>query len=160
VAVELRSFYAGEAHFVPDKDAAAAAHACSVHHNGVQADGGGDAVRPGEFGDGAHHWQRANRQRVLIRVPAVQQLFQLIGHKAVKTVRAVIGGDVQFVRHLFKFFLQDNQVLCARPDNRGDVISGFLKRFGDRVSHRGADAAANHDQMPVVLDFRGIAKRP
>ena len=57
VAVEFGAVDAGEFRLAADGDAAAAAHAGAVHHDGVEGDDGGDVrravVAASEIGDGA-----------------------------------------------------------------------------------------------------------
>ena len=46
VAVEIGAIHAGEFHLAAHRHAARPAHAGAIHHDGIQADHGGDAERP------------------------------------------------------------------------------------------------------------------
>ena len=95
MAVEIRAVHTGEFDLAVYVQAAAAAHSGAVDHNGVHADGGGDAVFFREFAGKLHHHQGADGEDVVELHSAGNQLLQLAGDKAVVAVAAVVRADVQ-----------------------------------------------------------------
>jgi len=61
VGVEFRTVHAGETHLIADADATAAAHAATVHHDGIQAGQGGHTPVAREFRRRAHNRNGTNR---------------------------------------------------------------------------------------------------
>jgi hypothetical protein len=62
VGVELGAVHTREPGAGRGDDPAAAAHAGAVHHQRVEADDRGDAVRAGDLGHDLHHPHRPDRQ--------------------------------------------------------------------------------------------------
>ena len=61
MGVEFRAVQAGETHLIADGGATAAAHAVTVHHDGIQAGQGGHTPVAREFRRRAHHGNGTNR---------------------------------------------------------------------------------------------------
>jgi hypothetical protein len=64
------------------------------------------------------------------------------------------------VTDFFKFIPQDQQILVAGANNRGDLVAGLFERPRDRVGYSGSNTTANYADFAKQLDFRGITKRP
>ena len=90
VAVEVGAVDAGELRLAADSEAAAAAHACAVNHDGAHRDGGGDTIRLGGLGDKLHHDGGANGEDLVILVAILDELLERIGDKALLAVGTVV----------------------------------------------------------------------
>ena len=95
--VKFGTVHAGELGFAARADAARAAHAYAVNHDGVEADRGFDAVGVRGFGHNRHHGHRAHGHDFKDALVLFKPVAQKTRHKALVAVTAVIGGDEQFV---------------------------------------------------------------
>ena len=148
VGVELGTVHAGVDGLAADADAAAAAHAGAVDHDGVERHGGGHVVLLGHLGDGAHHGHRPDRVDV-VDAARLEHVAQLIGDEAVAAVGAVVGADAD-VAVAAQLVLEDDPLPGPAADDAGDLHALGREALGHGVHDRGAHAAA---------DAHGVAAR-
>ena len=117
--VKFGAVHTGELGFAAHADAARAAHAYAVNHDGVEADRGFDAEGARGFGHSRHHGHRAHGHDFKDALVFFKPVAQKIRHKALVAVTAVIGGDEQFVdkgfqlvfKKLAAFFALDRRMV-------------------------------------------------
>ena len=73
MSVEVGAVYAGKFDFAANGDTTAAAHACTVDHDGVQADNGLDAVRFCGEADKFHHGDGADGNDSVVLVASFDE---------------------------------------------------------------------------------------
>ena len=95
--VEFGPVDAGELALLAEQDAAAAAHARAVNHDGVEADHGLDAERRGKACNGAHHGHGADGENEIEFAAVSENGFELVGDQALFTVGAVVSENVGLV---------------------------------------------------------------
>ena len=157
--VELGAVDAGELALIAEQDAAAAAHAGAVDHDGVEADHGADAEGDGDASDGAHHGDGTDGKHEVELAAAGEELVELGGDQALLAVGAVVGEDVRLGAGGADLVLEDDHVAAARAFNKYDVVAGVFEGVGGGEGHGGADAAGEDDGDAVVGDLRGAAER-
>ena len=84
VAVEIRAI---------DGDAARSAHAGAIHHDGIQADDGGDTGGPGDLAACLHHGKRADGDHLAHIAIGGEDIGEGVGDEALAAVAAVIGSQ-------------------------------------------------------------------
>ena len=162
VAVELGAVDAGELGLAADRDAAAAAHAGAVDHEGVQRDGGGHAILGGQIDDGLHHRHRADGVdgRRAAAVLVLQQTLEGSGDEAGLAKRTVFGGQQQLVGDGAELVAQHDVGRAAPADDGDELVAGPGQRLGERKEHGGAGAAAHADDPADLADVGGLTERP
>ena len=123
VAVEIRAVHAGELHFAAHGDAAGSAHAGAIHHDGIQADDGRNAERPGGFAAGLHHGNRPDGDHFADVLFGGQDVGQGVRDEAFASVAAVVGGDDQFVAVVAELLFPEHQVAIAEADDGDGAIA-------------------------------------
>ena len=157
VAVELGAVDADKLGLAAHGDAAGAAHARAVHHDGVERYVGGDVIFLGQQADELHHDGRADGE-ALVHLLAQDDLFHAIGHQTFLPVAAVVGHDDDLVAGGTHLFFQDNQFLGASGQDGDDAIAGSLQSLYDG-QHRGdSHAASGADHGAELLDVRGLSQ--
>ena len=109
----MRAVHAGKLGLAAHSQAAAAAHAGAVDHNGVHGD---DALQPvllAGLDDEFHHDQRADGDDQIILVAGGHQLVQSGSDHTLGAVAAVIGHNAQLVTAGVELVLEDEQILIA-----------------------------------------------
>ena len=148
MTVEFGTVHAGELHFAAHGHAAGAAHAEAVHHEGVEAHGGGHVVAAGEIRHGLHHGHRAHGHHFGdVAALAVEAVADKIGHDALLAFGTVVRGNKHFVAEQGEFLFKEQKILVARADAGNDVVAGLVMALGN-VMHGGhARAAAHADDL-------------
>ena len=95
MAIEVRAVHAGKFRdplAVLDKaQAAAAAHARAVDHDGVHADSGGYVELFGELADEFHHDERPDGDDPVVLFAALDELSERVGHQTLLPPGAVVA---------------------------------------------------------------------
>ena len=121
--IEVGAVDASELGLAVDLDAAAAAHAGAVDHDGVEAGDDGNLVLAAGLGGELHHGNGANAEGVVDGI-GLAQACQGQGYYALLAHGAVIRGDVQTgQRQRVELLVQDNQVLGAGTHDDVDVLA-------------------------------------
>ena len=107
--VKLGTVDADELRLSTDGQTTGSAHSCSVYHDGVERNIGGNVVFLGELAAKFHHDGWTDGEDSVDRL-AVDELFDTHGHNTFLAIRAVIGHDERFVGTFAHFVFQDNQV--------------------------------------------------
>ncbi len=157
--VELRTVDAGKLALVAEQHAASAAHAGAVDHDGVEADHGLDAQRPGHLCDGTHHGHGADGENKIELAAGGDQFVELFRDQALFAVAAIVGHDAGFVARGAHLVFKDHHLFAARAFNEDDVIAGILQRHC-RGQRHGRSHASGHDHGgSVVPDLGRAAER-
>ena len=159
VRVELRAVHAGELALAADSEAAAAAHARAVYHDGVQAGVGLDAVGPRRLRDVFHHDDGAAGEDVVVLHARLKQGLQLRRDEAGLAVAAVVRGYVEVVRGGAELVFHDDDVLGAEAADHVHRDAQALELLGDGVVDGAAGAAADDaDALGRGVYLRGAAQ--
>ena len=129
-AVKVRAVHAGELHLAAHSEAAAAAHPGAVDHNGVHADGGGDAVLLCQLTGKLHHHQGADGKDVVELDPALDELLQLAGDETVIAIGAVVGADMKVGAGVGHLLLQDDDVLRLKAADQVHLVARLVQGTG------------------------------
>ncbi len=155
MSVELRTVYTHEFCFTADRNTAGTAHACTVHHDGVQRYICGDFIFFSQQTYEFHHDGRADG-KAFIYFFAFDDLFHALRYESFTAVRAVVCHDNHFVRAFAHLFFEDNQLLGSSCQNGDDTVSGSLESLNDRQHRSYAHATAGTDHCSEVLDVCGL----
>lgn len=156
--IEVGAVDAGELGLAVDLDAAAAAHAGAVDHDGVEAGDDGDLVLAAGLGGELHHGNGADAEGVVDGI-RLAEAGERQGDDALLAHGAVIGGDVQAgQRQRVELLVQDYQVLGAGTHDDVDVLALLAQHAGNGVGDGQTNAAA-HDGDGIALDLGGLAQR-
>ena len=117
VAVKVGAVHAGKLGLAAHGQAAAAAHAGAVDHNGVHGNDALQAVLLAGLDHKLHHDQRADGDDQIVLVAGGHQLVQCSGNNTLGAIAAVVGHNAQFVAAGFELVLKDQQVLIAEARN-------------------------------------------
>ena len=159
VGVELGAVHAGELALAADCEAAAAAHAGAVYHDGVQAGVGLQAVGAGDLGDVLHHDDRTAGEHAVVLHAGLEQGLELVGDETGLAVAAVVGAYVEVVAGGAELVLHDDDVLAAEAADHVHADAEALELLGDGVVDGAAGAAADHaDALGVGVDLSGAAE--
>ena len=157
VTVEVGAVNAGELGLAAHSDAAAAAHAGGIDHDGAQRADGLDAVGLGGEGGKLHHLQRADDEHLVILPAGLDELLQLGVAEALLAVGAVVGADIQVGGVLAHLLFKDHDVLAAEAGDHVHLDAGLPHALGDGIADGAADAAAHHADTLLVADLGGLA---
>ena len=159
VGVELGAVHAGELALSADGEAAAAAHAGAVYHDGVQAGVGLETVGTGDFGNILHHDDRAAGEHAVVLHAGLEQGLELVGDETGLAVGTVVGAYVEVVAGRAELVLHDDDVLAAEAADHVHADAQALELLGDGVVDGAAGAAADHaDALGVGVDLSGAAE--
>ena len=158
MSVELRAVDASEAHPAPNRDAATAAHAGAVDHDGVEAGEGAHTPGARDVGGGAHHGNRADDvdgagRRGLLRLPGVHQ----VNHGAGEPGRAVVSGPQHLLGGGTQFSVENDLGGRARATQRRNEVAGAAEGAGHRQHFRHTHATRHAKDVANVLDSTGLA---
>ena len=155
VSVEIGPIHAGEFHPAAHGNAAAAAHSGAVDHDGIEADHGLDAGRPGDLGAGLHHYRGTDGEDLVDVGMAAQRLGEAVGHEALEAGGAVVGAEDQLIAILAEFLLPEDKRLRAKADDADDVAAVLLEGAQLREDRGDAQAAADADDLSPEANVRG-----
>ena len=159
VGVELRTVNAGELALTADGEAAAAAHAGAVYHDGVQAGIGLETVGTGDLGDVLHHDDRSAGEHAVVLHAGLEQGLELVGDETGFAVGAVVGAYVEVVAGGTELVLHDDDVLAAEAADHVHADAEALELLGDGEVDGTAGAAADHaDALGVGVYLSGAAE--
>ncbi len=142
--VELGPVDAGELRLATHRDAASAAHAGSIDHDGIQAHNGVDRRRAGHLGAGLHHEHRADGD-ACGHIARRDHLGQHLAHEALVTLGPVVGGNEDLVGDRLELLAQDDQVGAPGSDDRDHFDALAVQGLGDGVQGRRPEAAPHAD---------------
>ena len=111
VTVELGPVHAREFGFSPHVHAATPAHARSVDHDGVQADGRWDLPLSSGVRDRPHHDDRTYRYDPVDALTPVVELLERVRDETVQSFRAIVGRHEELIRGGLHLVLEDEEVL-------------------------------------------------
>src|ERR1035437_1550497 len=151
VAVKIRAIDAGKLDFAANRDAAGAAHAGAIDHDGVERDHGLDAVRARGLNAGMHHGHRSDghHQIGLLRI---EQVFQCGRYKAGPPKAAIVGANDQFVSEFGQLIGPEHQLVAAKTDDAGGAVTDLLESAQLREDRLHAEAAADQHDMTDLSD--------
>ena len=163
MGVKVRPIHAGELGLAAHDNAAAAAHAGAVHHDGVQGDNGLDAVGAGHVRQELHHDVGADgddpvKLGLAFGDVGVDLLLQVLGGEALLTIGAVIGAHDELIGNGGQLLLQDDDIGAAEAADEGDLHPGLVHHLGDGVGNGAAHAAADYADLLQALDLGGFAQ--
>ena len=158
MAVKLGAIDADELRHAAHGDAAGAAHARAIDHDGVERYVGRDAQFLGQQADKLHHDGGADGEALVHRL-ALGHGLDAGGDQTLGAGTAVVGHNHHLVGHLAKLLLQDNKARIACGEHHDDAVAGLLEGLDDG-QHRGAThTAGSADHGAEVLNMRGTAQR-
>src|ERR1039457_2746125 len=157
VAVEIRAVHASELHFPADGDAAGPAHSGAIHHDGIEADDGGDGEGAGDFAARLHHGDGPDGDHFANVLFVGQDVGQGVGDKAVAAVAAIVGGDDQIVGAHAELVFPEDEVLIAEGYDGDRVVPRLLVRPQLRIDGRHAETAAH--QHHGALELANMARQ-
>ena len=146
-AVEFRTVHTGEFSLAAHGEAAAAAHACAVDHNGIHGNDGLDMVGFGCQGDKFHHNQRADGDDFVVLLAAFNQALERLGDNALLAVAAVVGHNDQLIGSRLEFILENEQILAAESDDGMHLAAQLVQLLRDWQSNGTAHAAADNGDL-------------
>ena len=159
VAVEVGAVHTGELGLAAHGQAAAAAHAGAVDHDGVHGNDALQAVLLASLDDELHHDQRADGDDEVVLVAGGHQLVQRSGDDALGAVAAVVGHDAQFVAASVELVLKDEQIFIAEADDAVDGAALVVQLLGNGQGDGAAQSAANDSGILEACDVAGAAQR-
>ena len=159
VAVKVGAVHAGKLGLAAHGQAAAAAHAGAVDHDGVHGDDALQAVLLAGLDHELHHDQRADGDDQVVLVAGGHQLVQGGGDHTLGAVAAVIGHDAQLVAAGLELVLEDEQILAAEADDAVHHAALLVQLLGDGQSDGAAHAAADDADLLQALHLGGAAQR-
>ena len=159
MAVELRAIGAGQNSFTVDDNPARTALARAVDHHGVEAHQISYFLFFRHLGDGLHHIDRTDRVNK-VDFFLQQKFLENIGRQTPPDIRAVVGGDQQFIARDTHLGLQHQTLLGLGADNADHFVPELFIRPANgqdlRDPHAGRDA---HDRADP-FNFGGYTQRP
>ena len=123
VAVEVGAIHAGELGLAAHGQAAAAAHAGAVDHDGVHGDDALEAVLLAGLDHKLHHDERTDGDDQVVLVAGSHQLVEGSGDDALGAVAAIVGHDPQLVAAGLELVLEDEQVLAAEEVFQSSLVN-------------------------------------
>ena len=158
-AVKVGAVHAGKLGLAADRQAAAAAHAGAIDHDGVHRHNGLDIVGLGRLDDEFHHDQRSDGDD-LVKVRTLNDLlFQRRGDNALLAVGAVIGHNDKLITAGAELVLENDKILVAEADNAGDLGALLVQCLRHGQRNGAAHAAADHADVFQAFDLGGLAQR-
>ena len=158
-AVEFGAVHAGELCLAADGETAAAAHACTIDHDGIHGNDGLDAEGLGGKRDEFHHDQRTDGDDLVVLLAFLDQALERNGDNALFAVAAVVGHDDELVGRGFEFILENQQILVAEADDGVNLAAQLVQLLRDGQSNGAAHAAADNSDLPETLGVSGFAER-
>jgi hypothetical protein len=158
MGVEIGAVDAGEAHFAVDGDAARAAHAGAVDHDGVQRHQRAHARRARDLGAGAHHGHRPDGHHQ-VGLLALEHLAQRLGDEAWAPGAAVVGAHDHLVAEGAQLVGPEGAAGVAKTHDTGGAVAGLLEGPQLGKHRRHAQAATHQHHMAHPLDVLRQAQR-
>ena len=159
VAVEVGAVHAGKLGLAAHGQAAAAAHAGAVDHDGVHGDDALEAVLLAGLDHELHHDEGADGDDEVVLVASGHQLVEGGGDNALGAVAAVVGHDAQLIAAGFELILENEQILAAEAHDAVDDTALLVQLPGDGQSDGAAHAAADDADLLQALGLGGAAQR-
>ena len=154
----MRAVHADELGLAAHGDAAGAAHARAVHHDGVERHVGGDVIFLGQQADELHHDGGADGE-ALVYPFAQDDLLDALCDEALLAIRAVVGHDDDFVAGGAHLFFENDEFLGASGQYGDDAVAGGLQGLYDGQHGCDAHASAGADHGAEAFDVRGLSQR-
>ena len=158
MTVKLGTVHANEACLSAHGDAACAAHARTVHHDGVQGHVSGYLVLLGQQTAELHHYGRTDG-KALVHLLALDYFLHAHGDHALLAIGTVVGHDDDLVGSGTHLVLQDDKFLAAAGDNAYHTVAGSLQRLYDGEHGSGTHTATGAEHGAEVLNVCGLAQR-
>lgn len=127
VAVKVGAVHAGKLGLSAHGQAAAAAHAGAIDHDGVHGDDALQTVLLAGLYHKFHHDQRSDGDHFIVLVAGGHQILQGGGHNTLGAVAAVVGHHPQFLAAGTELVLQDQKILVAEADHAVDYTALFMR---------------------------------
>ena len=145
--------------FAAHGDAASAAHAGSVDHDGVEGCHRGDAEFLREQRGELHH-ERGTDDDCLVDVrPTGHESADRVSHESLGTIRSVVGGNNKLVADITHVVFKNEQVVRPRPKDGNDAVAGFLHGLRNGIQRSCSDATACTQNDAEPLDMCRSAQR-
>ena len=158
MTVKFGAVHTGELGFAAYGDAAGAAHADAVNHDGVEADRGLDAKWARGFRHGGHHGHGADRNDFKHVLVFFKPVAQKLGNKALVAVTAIVRGNKQFIHKGFELVFKEQQVFAASADNAHDLVADACMALGNVVHGGNTGAAAHAYDRAAFFNMGGVAQ--
>ena len=155
MAVEFGAVHADKACLSAHGDAAGAAHARAVYHDGIQRHVSRDTVFLSEQAAEFHHDRRADGE-TFVHLFTLDDAFYAFGHQSFAAIAAVIGHDDDLVRALAYFVFQDNQFFASSGQHGNHAVACCLQGFDDGGYAYSSSCTYHRAEF---LDMSGFAQR-
>ena len=172
MAIEFGTVYAGKLHLAADAETTAAAHACTIDHDGVHGNNGLDAVFFGELAYKLHHDEGPDGDHFVILVAGLDKRLERIGDQAEDIaeiiqflagrsaenddlLREMARSTIHMVTESVDAYVQRDTMLAETVIAEDDVVDNAF----DEVKRRLIDKIAAHpEDGEYALDLLMIAK--
>ena len=157
--VKFGTVHAGKAHLTADSKTAAAAHACTVNHDGVHADGAGSIPAGSQVTDCLHHGQRTDGKHHIEPLARLQKLLQRAGDKSLFSGGAVIAAQQKTVAGVVHFPFQNDLLSAAETGNGSDTAPLTVQGCSSRQGDGAAQTPADDGSIAIAFDVAGTSQR-
>ena len=162
IAVEVGAVNAGKLGYAfavaVQRQAAAAAHAGTVYHDGVHGYRAGDAGGLSGLDHEFHHYQGTDGYDFVKLLALGKHFVKRYAHVAMAAVGTIVGHEEHPVGHGAEIILKYYYILGAEADYAGDVAAHLVQLLRYGQGDCAANAAADYANLLKAVQLCGGAK--